>query len=218
MARHDLVRVRLGRWLGPGILLLSGCAGEPRILEPRTPPPRQVPSVALPQSAPPAGHGRVIVDTTDGPMRVTAEYDPSFVPPGSQPAVTRTGELCTTPCVADLPVGRYRLFFMATQGESRGDSDDLQVAQGLTFYRRAPGTYTAPSINNEIAPGAIIVLGTVLLVAGTFMSTSRDPGTNGLVVLGAGFAATTAGGIWFYNASRAVQQQGATTIWRETQP
>jgi hypothetical protein len=158
----------------------------------------------------------VIVDTTDGPMRVTAQYDPSFVPPGAPPIAGRTGELCTTPCVADLPLGRYRLFFLAAQGESRGDSDDLQVAPGVTFYRRAPGTYTAPSINNQIPPTAIIILGVALLVTGSLMSARKDPEAPGLVLLGAGFAATTAGGIWFYNASRAVQQQGATTTW--TQP
>ena len=39
--------------------------------------------------------------------------------------------------------------------------------------------------------------------------------TGALVLTGAGVAAIIGAGIWLYDSRRAVQQQGATTVWQE---
>jgi hypothetical protein len=184
-----------------------------------------MPSVQLPPTPPAEGNGRVVLETTDGPMRIIAETDPVFVPPGAKaPPPSRSGELCVTPCVADLPVGKYRLFMSAEAGEQHGDTDDLLVGQGLTVYRRAPGKYTTPTIPDRIGPAAVLVLGAVLLSVGLSMATlSAAPNGNGdavpgLLLGGAGIGLGIGGGVWLYEASRAVRQQGATTTWAEAQP
>jgi len=200
-----------------GAFVCTACAGEPRVLEPRTPPSREMPSVPLPPSPPPQGSGRVILDTTDGPMRVTAQADTSFVPPGASAAPSRTGELCVTPCAADLPEGRYRLFLSSVDGE-HGDTDDLVVSSGLTVYRRAPGKYVTPSVANRVLPAIVVAVGAVLasvgLVIAAGASGPNDNPAPGLVLGGVGAAAAIGGGFWAYDASRAVEQRGATTSWQ----
>jgi hypothetical protein len=197
-------------------LLVGACAGEPRVLPPRTPPPRVMPNVAMPASQVPVHHGRVVLDVVDGPMRVDAKYDPSFVPPGGAPETARSGELCTTPCVVDLPRGRYRLYLSATAATDAGtgDVDDLVLGDGTYVYRRAPGRYKTPSIYNQIAPGALIVLGLTGMVIGSALLSNEDTAVPGGLVLGAGVAATVGGGIWGYDATRAETQDGATTFWK----
>jgi hypothetical protein len=184
-----------------------------------------MPSVQLPPSPPAAGNGRVVLDTTDGPMRVFMEADPSFVPPGAKAPPSRSGELCVTPCVADLPVGKYRLFMSAEGGEQHGDTDDLLVGEGVTYYRRAPGKYTTPTIPEKVPPWLVIGLGAVLMPVGFALAVSSaapnggsgDP-VPGLLLVGAGIGLGIGGGVWLYEASRATRQRGATTTWTEAQP
>ena len=219
------MRLRMGLATSGAVAILAGCAGEPRILEPRTRPDPQMPAVALPPTLPPANQGRVVLDTTDGPMRITMQNDPTFRPPGTPPTGARTGELCITPCVVDLPLGRYRLFMTNVQGDPRGDSDDLEVTEGTTFYRRAPGTYTTPTIADGIAPATIALLGAVAIGVGGVLLASQtgshdqdNHSVEGGLLLGVGIAALIGGGIWVYDASRARQQDGATTSWRQPFP
>lgn len=203
------------------ITALLGCAGEPRVLEPRAPPPRATPAVQLPSAPPRPGEGRVVLDTVGEPMRVTVQADLGFVPPGAPTTPSRTGELCLTPCAADLPFGRYRLFLSSPSGE-HGDADDLTVGEGLTIYRRAPGKYVTPSVANRAGPIVVIVLGLALASVGLTIA-SATAANNGspapaLVLGGAGLAAAAVGWAWLYDASRAIQQSGATTTWREPLP
>jgi hypothetical protein len=160
----------------------------------------------------------VILDTTDGPMHVTAQADPGFVPPGASAAPSRTGELCLTPCAADLPTGRYRLFMSSVDG-GHGDTDDLIVREGTTVYRRAPGKYETPSVSNRVPPALVMTLGVVLTSVGLVVAagsspSSRDATTSGLLLTGLGGAMAVGGGIWLYDASRAVRQSGSTTVWQ----
>jgi hypothetical protein len=200
-------------------VLAVGCTGEPRILPPRTAPPRDVPALSQPGNPLPERYARIVLDTTDGPMRVEARNDPSFVPAGGPMTATRSGELCVTPCIVDLPVGRYRLYFSATEhvDAGSGDTDDLVVPEpGHYVFRRAPGQYRTPSIAEAIPPGAVIVLSSVALSAGLFIAgTNEDATTVGLGLSALGLAGGIAGGIWAYDASRATQQQGTTTFWRQ---
>jgi hypothetical protein len=190
-----------------------------------------MPAVQLPPSPPPAGEGRIVLDTTDGPMHLSMASDPSFVPPNARAAPSRAGELCLTPCVADLPFGKYRLFMTGENGE-HGDTDDLIVGEGLTVYRRAPGKYTTPTIPERVGPAILLGLGITLFTVGLVMasssaassaaapqgSSSGESAVPGLLLGGAGVALSIGGGVWLYEASRAIRQRGATTSWTESQP
>ena len=202
----------------PAFVALSvvGCAGEPRRLPPREAPAHDVPSVALPQSALQPRTGRVVLEATDGPMRVIAKYDPSFIPPGGPVEHGRSGELCVTPCVVDLPIGKYRLFLSATENidAAAGDTDDLVVGEGLQVYRRAPGRYRTPSPTDALAPGAALVVSLLAVATGTVLMAKEDSrgAATGLVV--GGLVGGTLSGFWAYDKSRATQQDGATSTWR----
>jgi hypothetical protein len=198
---------------------VSACAGEPRTLEPRSPPPRQMPAVALPPTPLAPGQARVVFEGIDGPMRLSVQSDPTFVPPGADRAPSRVGELCVTPCVADLPAGRYRLFLAPTGSVSSGDTDDITVSPGLTVYRRAPGKYETPSFANAIPPALLLTVSLVLTVwAPLIAAASNDSGTRTgwLAVAGLAVAGDIGGGFWLYDSRRAIQQQGATTLWQES--
>jgi hypothetical protein len=201
---------------GLGALLLAGCAGEPKRLEPAAPPPRLMPAVNLPNTPLAPNRGRVVIDTTSGPMRVTAKYDPSFTPPGGSTEQGRTGELCITPCVVDLPFGKYRLFFspIENSGTALGDTDDLIVGEGLTVYRRAPGQYRTPSPMDQLGPAALVIAGSVAVTVGALMAAQRENSGTGTVLLIGGVVALGGGGVWAYDSSRATQQDGASTAWR----
>src|SRR4051812_27286244 len=85
-----------------------GCVGAPKLLPPRTPPAAVPPPVALPPMPPAANRGRVVLYTTDGPMRIIAEAPKQFATAAAdQP---RSGELCVSPCVVDIPPGHYKLY------------------------------------------------------------------------------------------------------------
>jgi hypothetical protein len=153
-------------------------------------------------------------------MRVTAQADHTFVPPGGGVTPTRTGELCmSTPCVVDLPAGRYRLFLSSADGSfSHGDTDDLVVTEGVIYYSRAPGHHEPPTWF-PVLPTVVIVGAAALIAGGAVLATDREEKgesrTAGFVLLGAGAVLGIWGGIEMYDASRAKQQEGATTIWRQ---
>lgn len=176
-----------------------------------------MPRVQIPNTPIGANRGRVVLDTTSGPMRVLAKYDPSFVPPGAPTEKGVSGELCITPCVVELPVGKYRLFFSATEGSepSLGDSDDLIVSEGLTIYRRAPGRYRTPSPVDQLGPAALFVLGITAITVGTLLISDHDDKAAPTALIGGGAAAVIGGGVWGYHQSRATQQDGASTVWQQ---
>jgi hypothetical protein len=178
----------------------------------KTLPPRQAPAMAMPvvqlPSTPiPAGHGRVVIDTTDGPMEVVAQTEGTFTGGGG----SRSGFLCRTPCVVDLPLGSYKLFFSGlAHDEARGDVAPLHVQEGLNVLRRAPGKYESPK-NDPVLGGLLLVTGTVLLTTGTVMIAADEvPGgiALGTVGLGAGI-----GGAVVATPSPAEEQAGTTTAW-----
>ena len=198
----------------------AGCAAPPYVLDPRTPPAREMPAVALPSTPPAPGAARVVLDTLDGPMRVSVQSDTTFVPPGSSRPPSRVGDLCVTPCVADIPAGRYTLFLAPTAANARGDTDDAIFGEGLNVYRRAPGKYETPSLGGLVLPGIVMVAGWVLATFGMVLAIAANgpnADTNravGGIMLGTGVAAGIGGIIWMYESNRATQQDGATTAWR----
>jgi hypothetical protein len=197
-------------------LVVVGCKGEPKVLEPRSPPPRATPPIALPSQPVPAGYGRVVLHGTDGRLRITARGDTAFVPPGTNVPPTRTGELCVTPCVADLPYGNYRLFMSSADGSySQTDTDDLSVREGITYHVRAPGKYEPPTWL-PVLPTVVLIAASVAVLGGaTLASRDEENRTAGFVLIGAGVAVGIGGGLLYYDASRGARQDGATTEWNE---
>jgi hypothetical protein len=173
--------------------------------------------VPWPQYPPAAGYGRVLLHGTDGPMRIVAQADASFVPPGHSVPPTRTGDLCaSTPCVADLPVGRYKLYLSSADGAFKhGDTDDLTVTEGVTYYVRAPGRYEPPEWI-RVYPLVLVTAAAALIVTGAVVAAENEgtPRAAGIAMLGGGAVLGVWGGIELYDASRAKQQDGATTVWR----
>jgi hypothetical protein len=206
--------------LGLGVLLtvsVSACRGEPRALEPRSPPPRIAPNVPIPAAPVAPHHARVVLHSTDESLQITARADTAFVPPGHPVPPSRTGELCTTPCVADLPIGRYKLFMTSADGSyDQSDTDTLEVREGLNYYLRAPGKFEEPTWI-PVLPTVLTVLGVAAIAGGVALaSNSEDTRTTGILIAGGGAALTITGGILMYDAGRGAIQKGATTTW--TQP
>jgi hypothetical protein len=201
--------------------LVIGCTNEPKLLPPRSPPPRSEPPVSVPPAPLAQGFGRVVLHGTDGPMRISVRADESFIPPGMTVPPNRSGELCTTPCVADLPAGRYKLFLVSADGSvPGGDVDRLEVRQGgVNYYVRAPGR-SEPRTWLPALPVLISIAGTVALIGGLGLLAANEDSnkTAGAVLLGAGAVAIVAGGIVYYDASRGTQQEGATTHWWQAAP
>lgn len=207
------------RWLDSvlvGLLLASvaGCTGEPRVLEPRSPPSHTAPSIPVPQTPLKPGYGRVVLDGTDAPLKITARADTAFVPPGSKVEPTRVGELCVTPCVVDLPVGSYKLYMTSADGSNEGDTDVLRVKPGLTYYRRAPGKFDPPTWI-PVLPTVLISVAALGVLTGALMASSRNTSQQvaGYGVMVGSVAFGGVGGVLYYNASRGARQEGASTTW-----
>jgi len=215
---------RLRRW-GKQVILCFGatsvaCAGAPKVLPPREPPPPVQPYVQMPSQPVQPGYARVVLDAVDQPMRVAVRYDPNFIPPGGRPDTSKSGPLCVTPCVADLPTGRYRLYLSSLgDGDTgSGDTDDVEFSPGYYVYLRAPGRYETPSQSAQVLPVLVMTLGLTTMLLGSLglgdaYSHSTNP-AGGYAVLALGLGGTIGGAIWWYDSSRAIRQEGATSLWR----
>ena len=198
-------------------LMGVGCRGEPKALGPRTPPPRVAPAVPLPPAPPPPHYGRVVLSSTDAALNITVRADTTFVPPGHPVPPNRTGELCTTPCAADLPIGRYKLYMTSADGSySQGDTDRLDVREGVNYYIRAPGKFEEPTWL-PVLPSVLVGLATVAVLGGAVLLSSGEDSqqTGGALLIRGGIALGVGGGILYYDASRGAIQEGATTTWTE---
>jgi hypothetical protein len=206
--------------VGLGLPLLTACAGAPRQLEPRTPPPREVPAVSMPNTPIAAGQGRVVLSTTDEPMKISARADTNFVPPGATVAPSQSGDLCSSPCVVDLPLGRYKLYMTAANANStRGDVDELLVNRGVNYYVRAPGKFEPPEWLPTM-PTVLIITGAILIGSGAVLAAedgSSSKVLGGSIMVG-GLGLEIAGGVLSYNKRRGTIQQGATTAWTVPAP
>jgi hypothetical protein len=168
-----------------------------------------MPAVAMPATPVLAGHGRVVIDTSDGPMDVVAQTTASF----TSNVAPRSGFLCRTPCVVDLPLGSYTLYFSGLAKESsRGDVARLEVSEGVNVLRRAPGKYQPPEEGETTAGLLLFTAGLTALSLGLVLAAVSDEHAPGIVLATVG-AGATVGGIALMPGKQAEQQEGATTAW-----
>ena len=198
------------------VTALAGCTNEPKLLPPRTPPARSEPPISVPDAPVAPGFGRVVLHGTDGSMRVAVRADENFIPPGMTVPPNRSGELCVTPCVADLPAGRYKLFLVSADGSiPGGDVDTMEVRLGgINYYRRAPGR-SEPRTWLPVLPTVMYIAGSIATIGGLILLSSEEDSNQavGGVLMVGGLVTIIGGGIVYYDASRGTQQEGATTSW-----
>lgn len=194
------------------VVVAWGC-GIPTILPPRTPPTQQMPPVQVPAAPPLPGQGRVVIEATDGPMDVAVAPQQRFT--GGTAVPMASGPLCRTPCVADIPFGSYNLYFSGLRSDSgRGDMAPLNVGEGMTVMRRAPGLYRTPPYI-QVSP-ILLGLGSIVLftAGGVLVGATPDEPTAGSVLIVGGVAMLI--GAFVTAQYNAEQQDGTSTIW--TQP
>lgn len=177
----------------------SACATVKR-LPTRSAPAPIVPNLQLPAAEPAAGMGRLIVDAEDGPMYVSA------VSVGATPATAKSQFTCLTPCVHDVPLGDYELYFAGLESDpTRYDKASVHVVPGTNVLRQASGKYevantfqplpdliaatglvlTLASVNTNLNEGfrvdypALLSLGAALAIFGLFTHSYADEAQDG---------------------------------------
>lgn len=192
------------------VLALAGCT---TYLPPPAPPSLRLPPVALPDERPPAGFGRLVIDTTRAPARVdeiVGEGD--FCYRRHCRSVTITHNLGTTPCVVDLPYGVHDLELTSLTDEHEHDRVRYRFPSGETHgYLRTLGHHEPVSAQASagvalLGLGAALALGA--LAAG--ISGAQTSGL-GLGVSGAGLLLV---GIPVAATARSVERPGSATWWR----
>lgn len=201
------------------LLALAGLVGCARVLMPPPAPPRQSPDLSA-EPPVPEGAGRLYVDVVDGPTPVRSVERSSLrlqIGGGTLLAHRRrTEQLCVTPCLVDLPYGRYELAF-PSRGSGRLETDEINVGPSPMVYRRALGLHDPPGAGHALGIvstvfGAIaMVIGTVFLPVG--LGTDSDSMARaGGITLGVG-GALVALGIVGVALSPTVSQRGAAVYF-----
>jgi hypothetical protein len=129
------------------------------------------------------------------------------------------GALCRTPCVRDLPVGHYELFFSGLeQDESRGDRAPIDVREGVNVLLRAPGKYETPRAFQP-GPFALVTGGLALGVTGGLAGSAVEGGGGSALAVTAAIAgvAMIVTGLVIYDY-RAEQQDGTSTRFQAASP
>lgn len=114
--------------------LLGGCVMR---LPAPPPPARTRPSISVPSHPPPAGHGRVIIESADGTSSVVhlIEGATFVVAPGGFGGALHVRRLCVTPCFADLPYGQHELRFTVDGDSSRAGEAYVNVSNRTSVLR-----------------------------------------------------------------------------------
>jgi len=214
-------------WCGCGVRMLPSRAIPRRVLPP---------SVVEPASSPPPGHGRVLVDVTDGPTDVeevvargkVAQKRTVLV--GGVPHASTTMEdmemtkrLCQTPCYLDLPYGRHDLKFVL-RSDGKTDSAIVSFEKQPTAYRRSLGFFDRKVGTRwggfilTITGGAFVASGGLVagIEAGDLGGKNKSYGVPiGFIVTGAVVAGV---GIYLLIRSRPVKQDGVAVQWPLQEP
>lgn len=168
---------------------------------------------------PPGGHGRLVVDVVEGPVRVQrVQMKATPVDRGSR--VTYRFEeasevLCAaSPCVTDLPAGNILLGFPVIGDPDAMETELVHVGLEPSVYRRTLSLYEDRTGGTRVfgiiataLGGTAMITGTALLPAG--LSKDHDGlAIAGGITLGAG-AALLALGIWAIRADAPTFRPGA---------
>lgn len=166
----------------------------------------------LSDDPPPAGFGRVVINTTKGPARVVEIIGEGVVHGRYGGPVTVTRYLGTTPVAVDLPYGIHELELSSTADEHEHDLVRYRFPSGETHgYVRTLGHHE-PRSAQEAAGAAFIGLGSALAlgaIAAGVMG-GRDWGLG----LGMPGALLLLIGIPVAATARSVEQPGAATWWK----
>jgi hypothetical protein len=134
------------------------------------------------------------------------------------PQVMPGGYVCTTPCVAEMPQGQYKLYLSPIAGgvHMSGDADSLTVAGGTQVYLRAPGHFRHPTQADMVPPAAVLVLSSIALTTGlifAFQDGNPELQTVGVALSAGAVFGMIGGGYWAYNTGRGEIRPGATTTF-----
>jgi hypothetical protein len=193
-------------------LALAGCTVE---LPPPKAPIARLPPIELPDDPPPAGFGRVVINTTDGPSRVDEILGEAYVPyrhgyNGRKVEVTRN--LGTTPCVVDLPYGNHDLELSSLANDHEHDRVRYHFKSGETHgYVRRLGYHDPRSVQEQVG-AALIGFGAAM--AGASILTGTLQGRDWGLGLGIPGAVMLLIGIPLAATARSVEQPGAATWWK----
>ena len=206
------------RGAGLAVLMLSLLAGGCMHLVP----PPEVPEAYAPElaEAPPIaeGRGRVVVDVEDGPTEVLTVERQRWILGGGNHTLsfrtTSTEVLCMSPCIVDLPFGRYALGFRSRGPSPRLEVTGVDVGPVPTVFRHALGSYQSAGAGKPLGIVGIVlggmsfITGVVLLPVG--LGTDGDGvALAGGVTLAAGGLLTTLG-IVAIAISPSIRQPGAS--------
>lgn len=199
------------RSLLAGLLIVTvSCAGT-RYIDSDPAPPAVLPPVALPQEPIPAGMGRVVLDTPEGPASVEIKYPTETGAMGWRP-------LCTSPCVADVPVGNHEISFVMRDNPKRNDTAVVPIAAGTTVYRRnlteRDDSAFMLGAGYFVAYTGITVLLIGLLIA-AIPDVTGNAGRNTAIV-GAGM--TVGGSVMFYYGWPSVKKGQGTQFMLQPAP
>jgi hypothetical protein len=191
------------------LLSVSTAACVIRMPPPPTPT-RRAPSATLPSQPPPAGEGRIVLETLDGPAvahLVTGRasgvaHGGGQIASSAQVAVRR---LCTTPCAVDLPLGEHEVLF-SMDGTDKAASVVARIEErpqllltSMGYERHHRGRAAGGSLLISLAIPTIVTGGVFL---------AEDEGDTGGYVLAAG-AAAMALGIYYIATGRTEAQDAS---------
>jgi hypothetical protein len=192
-----------GRSLGRvGLMVLGTGCFSPQQLPARSQPARELPQIAIEPAPPPAGTGRVVLDSVDGPATVeevvgeTSGYAHGY-DAFAYASATSTKPICTTPCVVDLLPGNHQLIFH-TVGEKTSYVATVVAGARPSVYRLAPTRTTGPT-GRVLVGGldglalAALMLAPTLLVVSAIPSATKEGRSD--EVRSAGTALAVGGGI-----------------------
>lgn len=216
------------------VCLAAGCSV--RTLPPPQTPERVVPQIELESDPPPEGFGQVTLDTVGGPAHVevvTAEI--SGFTYGRVGAYGMTGSsfgmmtapVCTTPCVANLPLGPHELVFESRVDPERVSRAEVQFTRRPSVFRYDVGLRQA-NVGSRLLGILTLSFGLSALMTGPLLVGLSDIGsspshpdagsgmaTAGWAVTGVGGALTLVGAL-VMALMRPVQQDGSGVQWNPT--
>lgn len=206
------------------------CVADPILMPERCPPQAIAPPIPMPTTPPAPGMVRTVVHSTDGPTTVSARAEEHFDVPSNKFSFRRQNPLCVTPCVVDLPIGKYQLTFETPAGERLSqDTDTVELKPGVNYLVRAPGK-NYPS-QAPVAPAWVLGAGITSFVVANFLflgyphledeNTKKTLGNVSLGLNLIGLTGAISGAIWYHQEKYRLQgatQKGASTVWQTPMP